>query len=150
LERTPGGDYSAAMATDTQQVLELADKLGDLLKDHPAIKRYKDAQQSVTADPEAGRLLAEFDRQIEALGRQEQSGMPVTDAQQAKLQDLQGRIVSHIKIKNLNLAQVEFVNLLRQISQRYQSKLVDAPAAAGAAPAMGGSGMPAPGGPRIM
>lgn len=143
LETTPGGDYSAGMATDTQQVLELADQIGDLLKDHPVVKRYKDAQQSIAADPEAGRLLADFDRQIEALGRQEQAGMPVTDAQQQKLQDLQGRIVSHIKIKNLNLAQVEFVNLLRQISQRYQSKLVDAPPTT-AAPAG------APGGPRVI
>src|ERR1700722_7986052 len=122
------------MPVDTQQILQEAEKLGQLLKDHPAVERYKAAQKAVTDDPEAGRLLAEFDRQLETLGRQEQSGRPVTDAQRMQLESLQSRIVSHIKIKNLNLAQVDFVDLLRKVSQTYQKHLADAagtPKAAG-------------------
>ncbi len=124
------------MPTDTQTILDAADKLGDMLKDHPAVVKYKATQKSITEDADASRLLREFDRQLEALGRQEQTGMPVTDAQQQQLQALQTQIMSHIKIKAMNLAQVEFVDLLRKVSQTYQSKLVDAPAAAqGRAPA---------------
>jgi cell fate (sporulation/competence/biofilm development) regulator YlbF (YheA/YmcA/DUF963 family) len=131
------------MAVDTQQIMDAADKLGQLLKEHPAVDRYKQAQKAVAEDPDAGRLLAEFDRQLETLGRLEQSGGAVTDAQRMQLEALQSRIVSHIKIKNLNLAQVEFVDLLRKVSQQYQRHLSDAPAAA---PGVGG----APGGgPRI-
>jgi cell fate (sporulation/competence/biofilm development) regulator YlbF (YheA/YmcA/DUF963 family) len=114
------------MAIDTQQILDAAEKLGQMLKEHPAIARFKAAQKAVADDPEAGRLLAEFDRQIESLARQEQSGRPVTDAQRLQLESLQSKIVSHIKIKNLNLAQVEFVDLLRKISQTYQRPLADA------------------------
>jgi cell fate (sporulation/competence/biofilm development) regulator YlbF (YheA/YmcA/DUF963 family) len=126
------------MPVDTQQILDAADKLGQLIKQHPAVDRFKQAQKSVTDDPEAGRMLADFDRQLEALGRQEQSGRPVTDAQRMQLEALQGKIVSHIKIKNLNLAQVEFVDLLRKVSQAYQKPLSDAPpAAAAAAPRIG-------------
>lgn len=122
------------MPTDTQQILDMAEKLGDLLKDHPAVARYKTAQKSVAEDAEAGRLLAEFDRQLEMLGRQEQAGMPVTDAQRQKLEAMQGQIISHLKIKALNLAQMEFMDLLRKVSQTYQRKLVDQPPG-GAAPA---------------
>jgi hypothetical protein len=57
----------------------------------------------------------------------------VTDAQRMQLEALQGKIVSHIKIKNLNLAQVEFVDLLRKVSQAYQKPLSDAPPAPAAA-----------------
>jgi cell fate (sporulation/competence/biofilm development) regulator YlbF (YheA/YmcA/DUF963 family) len=111
------------MPVDTQQILELAEKIGQLLKEHPAVEKYKQAQRAVTEDAEAARLLAEFERQLETLGRQEQSGRPVTDAQRMQLESLQSKIVSHIKIKNLNLAQVDFVDLLRKISQTYQRPL---------------------------
>jgi cell fate (sporulation/competence/biofilm development) regulator YlbF (YheA/YmcA/DUF963 family) len=49
--------------------------------------------------------------------------MQVTDAQRQQLEALQSRIVSHIKVKNLNLAQVEFVDLLRKINQTIQKPL---------------------------
>jgi len=115
------------MAVDTDQIMQEAEKLGQLVAQHPAVARYRQAQKSVAEDPEAGRLLADFDRQLETLGRQEQSGMPVTDAQRMQLESLQSRIISHIKIKALNLAQVEFVDLLRKINQTIQRPLADAP-----------------------
>jgi cell fate (sporulation/competence/biofilm development) regulator YlbF (YheA/YmcA/DUF963 family) len=134
------------MPVDTQQIMDEASKLGDLVNQHPAVTRYKDARKAVEQDAEANRLMAEFDRQIEALGRQQQSGLPVTDAQQQALEALQSRIVSHLKIKALNLAQVEFIDLLRRITQTIQGRLnlQEGASAAGAAPA-GGAGA----GPRL-
>lgn len=124
------------MPTDTPQIMEAAEKLSQMVADHPAVARYKQAQKAVTDDPEAGRLLADFDQQIEKLARQEQTGMPITDAQRQQLESLQSRIVSHLKIKNLNLAQVEFVDLLRKINQTIQRPLTEtAGATQGAAPA---------------
>ena len=125
------------MAVETEQIMQEAEKLGQLVAQHPAVARYKQAQKSVAEDPEAGRLLADFDRQLETLGRQEQSGMPVTDAQRMQLESLQSRIISHLKIKALNMAQVEFVDLLRKITQTIQRPLADAPQVGAAAPATG-------------
>ena len=71
-------------------------------------------------------MMADFERQIETLGRQEQQGVPVSEAQRQALETLQSRIVSHIKIKNLNMAQVEFVDLLRKVNQTIQRPLTDA------------------------
>ena len=120
------------MPVDTQQILQAAEKVGQLLKEHPTVEKFKSAQKAVAEDPDASRMLAEFERQLEALARQEQQGHPATDAQRMQLESLQSKIVSHIKIKNLNLAQVEFVDLLRKISQTYQRPLADAaPAQAG-------------------
>ena len=130
------------MPVDTQQIMDEAAKLGDLVAQHPAVARYKDARRAVEADPEATRLLSDLDRQIESLSRQAQSGMPVTDAQQQQLEAVQSRIISHIKIKALNMAQVEFVDLLRKITQTIQRPLADAPVQPSGA---GGGG----GGPKI-
>jgi cell fate (sporulation/competence/biofilm development) regulator YlbF (YheA/YmcA/DUF963 family) len=126
------------MPTDTPQIMEAAEKLSQMVADHPAVARYKQAQKAVAEDPEAGRLLADFDQQIEKLARQEQTGMPITDAQRQQLESLQSRIVSHLKIKNLNLAQVEFVDLLRKINQTIQRPLTETAGAAGG-PRLGGA-----------
>ena len=125
------------MPVDTQQIMDEAEKLGRLVAQHPAVARYKQAQKAVSDDPEAGRMLAEMERQIESLARQEQSGLPITDAQRAALESAQNRVVSHIKIKNWNMAQVEFVDLLRKITQTIQRQLGDQPAGS---PASGGQG----------
>jgi cell fate (sporulation/competence/biofilm development) regulator YlbF (YheA/YmcA/DUF963 family) len=116
------------LPVDTKQIMDAAEKLGELLKQHPTVERYKSAQKAISDDAEAGRLLAEFERQLENLGRQEQQGRPVTDAQRLQLENLQAKIVSHIKIKNFNLAQVEFIDLLQKIRQAYQRQVVDGPA----------------------
>jgi cell fate (sporulation/competence/biofilm development) regulator YlbF (YheA/YmcA/DUF963 family) len=123
------------MPADTQQILAEAEKLGQLVAQHPAVEKYKQAQKAVTDDPEANRAMMDFERQLEALGRQEASGMPITDAQRQQLESVQSRIVSNIKVKALNMAQVDFIDLLRKVNQAVQGKVVDVPTAArGAGP----------------
>src|SRR5215207_1012993 len=113
------------MPVDTAQILAEADKLAQLVAQHPAVEKYKQAQKAVSDDPDANRSMAEFERQIESLARQESTGMPVTDAQRQTLENLQSRIVSNIKVKNLNMAQVDFIDLLRKVTQTIQGKLID-------------------------
>ena len=111
------------MPVDTQQIMDEAEKLGQLVAQHPAVERYKHAQKLVADDADAGRLMAEFERGLAKLDQQAQAGIPVTDAQRDQLESLQSKIVSHIKVKALNLAQVEFVDLLRKITQTIQKPL---------------------------
>ena len=113
------------MSVDTQSILADADKLGQQVAQHPAVAKYRAAQKAVADDPDASRLLRDFDRLLETLGRQEQSGMPVSDAQRSQLESLQSQIMTHIKVKALNMAQLEFIDLLRKVNQAIQGKLVD-------------------------
>jgi cell fate (sporulation/competence/biofilm development) regulator YlbF (YheA/YmcA/DUF963 family) len=140
----PSGASSEQAGNVTQeQIVQAAERLGQLVAQHPAVARYKQAQQAVAQDPEASRLLADFDRQLETLARQEQSGMSITDAQRQQLENLQSRIMSHLKVKNLNMAQVDFMDLLRKVSQAWQGPLASERGGAGAA------GARVAGGPRM-
>jgi cell fate (sporulation/competence/biofilm development) regulator YlbF (YheA/YmcA/DUF963 family) len=124
-----------SMADDLQTLLDAADNLGKLVAKHPAVAKYRDAQRAVSQDAEASRLMADFSRQIEGLARQEQTGMPITDAQRTQLEGLQSRIASHIKVKALNLAEVDFTDVLRKVSQSWQKHLAETTSApAGAKP----------------
>jgi cell fate (sporulation/competence/biofilm development) regulator YlbF (YheA/YmcA/DUF963 family) len=114
------------MPADTSEILAAAEKLGQLISQHPAVGKYKDAQKAVSADPEASRMMSDFGQQLEKLMRQEQSGMSVTDAQRQQLEALQSRIASNLKVKALNLAEVDFTDLLRKVSQSWQKPLVEA------------------------
>jgi cell fate (sporulation/competence/biofilm development) regulator YlbF (YheA/YmcA/DUF963 family) len=135
------------MPVDTQQLMEEAEKLGQLVAQHPAVDRYKQAQKAVAEDPDASRLLADFERQLAKLDQQAQAGLPVTDAQRDQLEALQSRIVSHIKVKALNMAQVEFIDLLRRITQTIQRPLSESPA--GARGGALGTGPGGGGGPKL-
>jgi cell fate (sporulation/competence/biofilm development) regulator YlbF (YheA/YmcA/DUF963 family) len=129
------------MPTETPAILEAAEKIGQMVKDTAAFERYRAAAKAVGEDPEAGRLVADFNRQLEMLMRQEQSGMPVTDAQHQQLEVLQTRIASHIKMKALHIAQTDFYDLMRKITQTIQKPLAEVPA--------GGAGAPGAGGPKM-
>jgi len=126
------------MAVDTQQIMDEAEKLGQLVAQHPAVERYKQAQKAVSEDAEASRMMADFERTLAKLDQQAQAGLPITDAQRDQIESLQSKIVSHIKVKALNMAQVEFVDLLRKVTQTIQRPLADAPGGA----AGGGAGGP--------
>ena len=122
------------MPVDTQQILDQAKALGELMAQHPSVSKYKEAQRLVAADPDAGRLLMDFEKELEQLSRQEQSGLPVSEQAQMKLQSMQAQIASHIKIKALNMAQVEFMDLMRKVTQTLQRPAVEG-AMGGARPA---------------
>lgn len=111
------------MAVETQQIMDEAEKLGQLVAQHPAVEKYKQAQKSVAEDSEASRLMADFERTLAKLDQQAQTGLPITDAQRDQVEALQGKIVSHIKVKALNMAQVEFIDLLRKVVQTIQKPL---------------------------
>jgi cell fate (sporulation/competence/biofilm development) regulator YlbF (YheA/YmcA/DUF963 family) len=118
------------MPVEETEIMQAAQKLGDLVAQHPSVAKFKQAQKAVTDDPDASRLFNDFNRQLETLARQEQSGMPITDAQRSTLEQLQSRIVSHIKVKALNLAEVDFMDLMRKVSQTWQRPLADTGASA--------------------
>ncbi len=121
------------MPVDTQQIMDAADKLGQMVAQHPAIEKYKQTQKSVAEDADAARLMNDFNRHLMTLARQEESGMPVTDAQRHQLESLQAQLASHIKVKALSMAQVEFIDLMRKVSDAIRSKMSDAQPAASSA-----------------
>lgn len=117
------------MPVDTQQILEAAEKLGKLVGQHPVVERYRQAQRSLAEDPEAARLADAFNREISRLSRQEEQGVAVTDAQRRQLESIQSQLASHLKFKAFSAAQVEYVDLMRRISDSIRRQVQEAAAA---------------------
>ena len=134
---------------DTKEILEAAEKLGKLIADHSSIKKYTEAAKAVSADPEASRLFADFDREVMVLSQQEQSGQPISAAQRQKLQTLQTTIASNLKVKSFSIAQVEMTELLRKVSQAWQRPVAEVQQSSRGS-SSGGSSAPASGSPRLV
>lgn len=129
------------MPVETKDILDAAEKVGQMVAQHPAAEKYRQAQQSLASDPDAARLMNDFNRQLMTLARQEESGMPVSDAQRHSLEGLQMQLASHLKVKALNMAQVEFVDLMRRISDSIRKYVAEGQGGQGngGAPGAGGT-----------
>ena len=120
------------------QITESARKLGELVAKHPAIKKYAEAQESLSKDSDATRLLNDFERRAAVLMRNEQMGQMVGDAERRELEALQQQIASNIRVKAFSIAQTDMTDLLRKVSQTWQRPVAEAQgASAEGAPAAG-------------
>ncbi len=122
------------MATDTQTILDAAQKVADLLTDHPAVEKFKQAQKSLQDDPDASALLKKFNSVLTQIAHNERAGMPPTEEQRKSFEALQTQIAGHLKFKAYSMAEFDLTDLLRKISQTWQKPLArpgDAQQAAG-------------------
>jgi cell fate (sporulation/competence/biofilm development) regulator YlbF (YheA/YmcA/DUF963 family) len=123
------------MPVDTQAILDAAAKVGDLLEQHPAVEKFKSAQQSLQSDPDASRLLQDFNSVLTQISHNERAGLPPTEEQRRKFEALQTQIASHLKFKAYSLAEYELTDLLRKVSETWQKPLARGRAAGAAAAA---------------
>lgn len=118
---------------DTAQILEAASQLGRLISEHPAIRRYRDLLTAIREDVEAQRLLADYSRQVDLIGEKESQGRPIEVEDKRRLSDLQGRVAMHPKLREMQVAQMDYVDLMRKVD--------DAMAGGGAEPPDAGAGL---------
>ena len=117
--------------------MDTAAKLGDLVAKHPSIKKLADAQEALSKDSDAARMLGEFERKAAVLVRNEQMGQPVGEAERRELEAMQQQIASNIKVKAYSIAQTDMTDLLRKVSQMWQRPVAEAQGGGEAGP--GGS-----------
>ena len=111
------------MAADTQELMDAAAKLGDLLATHPAVEKFKQSQKALQDDPDASRLLKDFNTVLTQIAHNERAGVPPTEDQRRKYEALQTQISSHLKFKSYSMAEYELTDLLRKISETWQKPL---------------------------
>ena len=120
------------------QITETARKLGELVAKHPAIRKYAEAQEALSKDSDATRLLNDFERRAAVLMRNEQMGQLVGDTERRELEALQQQIASNLRVKAFSIAQTDMTDLLRRVSQTWQRPVAEAQGAAGDGATSGG------------
>lgn len=123
-----------------KQIMDTAAKLGDLVAKHPAIQKYAEAQEALSNDAEATRLLQQFEQKAMVMARNEQMGQPISQNERQELEQMQTTIAGNIRVKAFSIAQTDMTDLLRKVSQTWQKPV--AKAQGQEEPTSGNGGMP--------
>ena len=100
-----------------EEILELAQKLGHLLRNDNRFHALMEAEKKVAADAEARKLLEDFQAQSRKVMDLEQRRAPVEPEDKRRLRDLHERIAAHPLIKELTKARMEYADLLGRVNR---------------------------------
>jgi cell fate (sporulation/competence/biofilm development) regulator YlbF (YheA/YmcA/DUF963 family) len=102
-----------------EKILELAEQLGEAMAEHPTGKKYLAAKAELDADPTARQLIGDYEQTAMQIGQKEHQGRPIEPEEKRKLGEIQGKLAGNISIKHWMQAQMEYLNLLRQVNQQF-------------------------------
>jgi cell fate (sporulation/competence/biofilm development) regulator YlbF (YheA/YmcA/DUF963 family) len=102
------------MATD-DQIIKAAAELGEMLGEHPKVGRLEAAIQKLKADTEAQRALNDMNRHLQSVSEKEMAGQPIEVSDKKRLQELQSTVVHNLVLREFQLAQMDYVDLVRQL-----------------------------------
>ncbi len=142
------------MAT-TDEILNAAREVGKLVSEHDTAKRLEGAIKMLQNDVASQRVLTDFNRALQSLGEKEARGQGITLEDKHKLEELQRSVVRNPTLRSFQMAQMDYVDLLRKIDEAITGEsgveptAGAAPAGSGAAPS-GGIGGPVIVGPGLM
>ncbi|GAB4195109.1 MAG: hypothetical protein Kow00105_09360 [Phycisphaeraceae bacterium] len=104
------------MASD-EQLIQAAKELGEQLKDNPKVKRLEAAVKKLKEDTDAQRALNDLNRHLNAVAQKEMSGQPIEVEDKRKLQELQNAVVHNLTLREFQLAQMDYVDLIRKLDE---------------------------------
>ncbi len=110
---------------DTEQITELAEKLGKAIADSPQAQRMEKARKALHEKPELKKLLNDYQTQSDKIARLEQEQKPVEPEDKHRLEELQNKLLAAAEFKELTAAQVEYVDLMRKVNQAISKHMVE-------------------------
>jgi len=117
------------MAT-TNEILDSARELGKKIATHAVAVKLEGTIGRLQEDREAQRLLADYQRHLTALGEKEAAGKPIEVEDKAKLEKLQNGVVRNPVLREFQMAQMDYVDLMRQVDEAISGVTPESEAAA--------------------
>lgn len=118
------------MAT-TQEILDAATALGKQIGTHEVTIKFEKSLKALEDDIEAQRLLNDYQRHLAKIAEKESKGEPIEVEDKRRLEDLQGRVVSHDTLRSLQVSQMDYLDLMRQVDQAISGRSTRAGASEG-------------------
>lgn len=110
----------AASTTEstTESILEKADEIGQLIADHDAAKKLETALGKLEKDTAAQQALGAYNQLLQALSQKEMSGQPIEVDDKRKLEALQTEVIHNLSLREFQMAQMDYVDLMRKVDER--------------------------------
>jgi cell fate (sporulation/competence/biofilm development) regulator YlbF (YheA/YmcA/DUF963 family) len=102
--------------TAMDDILGLARQLGKQLAEHPRTQALRAAQDALSADPEAQKLLTEFNAQAEKMETLAEQQRPIEPEDKRKLAEIRQRMAGNACLGQFAKVQADYIELTRQVS----------------------------------
>ena len=103
---------------DTEAILTAAAELGKLIAEHPATQKYEDVLKRLEDDTAAQRLMTDLNRHRQTVAEKEAKGQPIEVDDKRKLTQLQQDVAVHPVLRELQMAQMDYVDLMRKVDRK--------------------------------
>jgi cell fate (sporulation/competence/biofilm development) regulator YlbF (YheA/YmcA/DUF963 family) len=114
---------------DTQAIVQQARKLGEMIATHPAAGKLEAAVASLDADVDAQRAMTDLDRHMQTLAEKQQAGKPIEVEDKRKAETLQKAVIRSKVLRDLQVAQMDYADLMREVQSAIDGATPDAPPA---------------------
>ena len=105
------------------QIVEIADRLGKALAGSPQAAALRAARKDMDAQPELKQALTDYQDHSDKLARLQEENKPIEIEDKHKLQDLENKLFASDVFKRFTAAQVDYVDLMRQVNGALQKHL---------------------------
>lgn len=106
--------------SSTEKILEAAKKLGGMIGEHEAAKKLEAATTKLQNDSEAQRTLNDYNRHLRMVAEKESQNQPIEVEDKHKLEELQNAVIHNALLRELQIAQMDFVDLMRRVDEAMQ------------------------------
>jgi cell fate (sporulation/competence/biofilm development) regulator YlbF (YheA/YmcA/DUF963 family) len=105
------------------ELLNQARTLGEAIAANPKVKSFLAAQADVSADAEAQRLLADYQRHAQEMQQLASEQKPIEPELKHKLASCEQAMASHESLKRLMRAQADYIDVMNAINQAMEEPL---------------------------
>jgi len=107
------------------EITELAERLGKAIASSPQAAKLRQARAELDKHPDLKKLLEDYGKQAQKVGELESQNKPVEVDDKHALRDLHGKLIASDVFKQFTAAQVEYVDLMRQVSDTLRGQLAE-------------------------
>jgi len=104
------------MDDNFDEVLGLAQKLGEAIRRHPRYVKLREADARVRADKSATEALDAYNKAAADLGRKERQGQPIDVEDKRRLQRLHESVAANETVKSFMRTHADYAELMRRMN----------------------------------
>jgi cell fate (sporulation/competence/biofilm development) regulator YlbF (YheA/YmcA/DUF963 family) len=106
-------------------IIEMATKLGKAISESPQAAKLREVRKELDEHKDVLDTLSQYQQQAQKVEQLEHENKPVEVDDKHKLRDLHDKLVANDLFKRFTAAQVEYVDLMRQVNQTLRKQLAE-------------------------
>ena len=106
---------------NTDAILETATRLGEMIAEHSTVRRYTEVIEKLRKDTDAQRMLNDYHRHAQSIAEKEAANKPIEVDDKRKLERLQRELATHALLRDLQLRQMDYMDLMRRVDETIEA-----------------------------